>query len=103
MAIQPCDGTSAQKWVFGANKSLRNGSKCMELAGGSTANGTAFRLASCNDSVNQMFHLNATDDLVAMKAGNKCADVFSGKSASGTPIKLWPCTGTANQTWKRVA
>ncbi|WP_307711439.1 RICIN domain-containing protein [Streptomyces sp. V4I23] len=101
LVIWTCDGSASQNWVFHEDKTLRNGSMCVQLAHAATANGTSFVVAPCTGRPEQQFHLNLTEDLVALKA-NKCADVWEGKESNGTPIMLWPCTGTANQTWRRA-
>ncbi|MEW2077398.1 RICIN domain-containing protein [Streptomyces sp. NPDC013433] len=104
LVIQPCGASEgAQVWAFhDTDRTLRIGEDlCMGLDGGSVENGTAIRLQRCDGSAGQKFKINATEDLVSLKAGNKCADVWWGKEANGTPVKLWPCTGTANQTWRR--
>ncbi|MEE1940101.1 RICIN domain-containing protein [Streptomyces sp. TRM 70361] len=101
LAIAPCGTGEEQYWAFHPDDTIRNGELCMALAGGSIEDGTALRLENCNGSDAQKFRLNATEDLVSLKAGNKCADVWWGKEEDGTPVKLWPCVGTANQTWTR--
>lgn len=104
LVVQPCGSSEgAQIWSFhDEDHTLRIGqSLCMGLDGGSVQNGTAIRLQQCNGSSGQKFKINATEDLVSLKAGDKCADVWWGEGADNTPVKLWPCTGTANQTWRR--
>ncbi|MFI8194767.1 RICIN domain-containing protein [Streptomyces sp. NPDC085946] len=105
LLIQPCGALQGtQVWSFHDNdRTLRIGEDlCMGLDGGSVKEGTAILLQRCDGSDGQKFKINATEDLVSLKAGNKCADVWWGKEANGTPVKLWPCTGTANQTWRRA-
>ncbi|MFE2276623.1 RICIN domain-containing protein [Streptomyces sp. NPDC059454] len=104
LVIQPCGASEgAQIWAFhDTDRTLRIGEDlCMGLDGGSVEKDTAIRLQRCDGSAGQKFKINATEDLVSLKAGDKCADVWWGKEANGTPVKLWPCTGTANQTWRR--
>ncbi|MFF9484946.1 ricin-type beta-trefoil lectin domain protein [Streptomyces sp. NPDC014676] len=104
LVIQPCGAPEgAQIWSFhDDDRTLRIGEDlCMGLDGGSVEKGTAIRLQRCDGSSGQKFKINATEDLVSLKAGDKCADVWWGEEADGTPVKLWPCTGTANQTWRR--
>ncbi|WP_146252182.1 RICIN domain-containing protein [Streptomyces carminius] len=101
LAIAPCGTGEEQYWAFHPDDTIRNGELCMTLADGATADNTVIRLENCNGSDAQKFRLNATDDLVSLKAGNKCADVLWQDDFDGAPVRLWPCTGGANQTWTR--
>jgi hypothetical protein len=70
----------------------------MDVAWGSSANGTAIQLATCNGGPAQQFTLNAALDLVNPQT-NKCVDVKDQQTANGTRLQLWECSGRDNQKW----
>jgi hypothetical protein len=72
------------------------GGKCVDVAGASTANGTAIQLWDCNATAAQSWTTN-TDGTI--RALGKCMDVTSAGTADGTKIQLWDCNGTAAQQW----
>ncbi|MEV0736453.1 ricin-type beta-trefoil lectin domain protein [Streptomyces sp. NPDC050549] len=71
-------------------------SKCLDVAGGSTANGTAVQLYDCNGSTAQQWTVG-TDGTV--RALGKCLDVTSASTADGAKVQLYDCNGTAAQQW----
>ncbi|WP_271208647.1 RICIN domain-containing protein, partial [Streptomyces poonensis] len=81
--------------VYGAN------GKCLEAAGGGTANGTAVQLYTCNGSLAQDWGLEGTSGALTLwnKKSGKCLDVSSNNSANGTKIQLWTCNESPAQTW----
>ena len=74
--------------------------KCVDVAGGSTANGTAVQLFDCNDTPAQRW--SATPD-GTVEALGKCLDVAGGGTAAGTVVQLYECNGTGAQQWRRRA
>ena len=72
------------------------GGKCVDVAGASSANGTAIQLYTCNGSTAQSWTVG-TDGTV--RALGKCLDVTGASSANGTKIQLYDCNGTAAQQW----
>ncbi|WP_328678766.1 ricin-type beta-trefoil lectin domain protein [Streptomyces sp. NBC_01261] len=72
------------------------GSKCLDVAGGSTTNGTAVQLYDCNSSTAQQWTVG-TDGTV--RSLGKCLDVTSASTADGAKIQLYDCNGTAAQQW----
>jgi hypothetical protein len=73
----------------------------MDVSGGSTANGAAVQLWTCNGSGAQKFTLSTAGDLVNIQA-DKCVDVANVATANGSPLHLWQCTGASNQKWRRA-
>jgi beta-glucosidase len=71
--------------------------RCVDVAGGATANGTAVQLYDCNATPAQRW--TVTDD-GTIEALGKCLDVAGGGTASGTQVQLYACNGTAAQTWQ---
>ncbi|MFJ3496977.1 ricin-type beta-trefoil lectin domain protein [Streptomyces sp. NPDC086091] len=74
--------------------------KCLDVAGASSANGTAVQLYSCNGTAAQQWTVG-TDGTV--RALGKCLDVIGGSTANGARLQLWDCTGAANQKWTVTA
>ncbi|WBQ03570.1 glycosyl hydrolase [Kribbella sp. CA-293567] len=75
------------------------GGKCVDVAGASTANGTAVQLWDCNGGTAQRWTVG-TDNTI--RALGKCLDVTSGGTANGTRIQLWDCNGSGAQQWQRT-
>ncbi|MEV7979077.1 ricin-type beta-trefoil lectin domain protein [Streptomyces sp. NPDC086519] len=71
-------------------------SKCLDVAGGSSTNGTAVQLYDCNGSAAQQWTVG-TDGTV--QALGKCLDVTSGSTADGAKVQLYDCNGTGAQQW----
>ena len=82
----------------GAGPILGAAGKCIDDAGGSTDNGAAVRIFTCNGTGAQSWAWKSGDG--ALRALNKCMDVPGGATASGTPVQLWDCNGTGAQEWR---
>ncbi|HEY3483703.1 MAG TPA: ricin-type beta-trefoil lectin domain protein [Streptomyces sp.] len=74
--------------------------KCLDVTGGSTANGTRPQLWDCTSGPNQQWTL-ASDGTV--RGLGKCLDVTGSGTADGTAVQLWDCFGGANQRWSTGA
>ncbi|MFF7382830.1 ricin-type beta-trefoil lectin domain protein [Streptomyces griseoluteus] len=70
--------------------------KCLDVAGGSGANGTAVQLYDCNGSSAQQWTLAADGSVRAL---GKCLDVVSASTADGAKVQLYDCNGTGAQRW----
>src|SRR3954464_11797571 len=65
------------------------GGKCVDVAGGSSANGTAIQLYDCNGSGAQKWTVGKSDGSV--QALGKCLDVADGASTDGAKVQLYDC------------
>ena len=74
--------------------------KCLDVAGGNTADGTKIQLYTCNGTVAQQWTVTPNGPV---KALGKCLDVAGGATASGTKAQLWTCNGTGAQVWSAHA
>lgn len=74
-------------------------SYCLDVANGSTANGTGVRLWSCNGSMAQKWTFTAAGELRSGLGPNLCLDVVNGGTTNGTPVQLWSCNGSNGQKW----
>ena len=68
--------------------------KCVDVAGASSANGTAVQLYDCNGTNAQTWS-NPGDG--TLRALGKCLDIVDRGTADGAAVQLWDCAGTANQ------
>lgn len=67
--------------------------QCLDVAGGSSASGTAAVLATCSSSASQLWSTQ-TDGTLRGIAG-QCLTV----AANGTSVQIASCSGAANQRW----
>jgi endo-1,4-beta-xylanase len=76
--------------------------KCVEVAGGSTADGARLQIATCNGSSRQQFRLESTDSgyyRIKNVNSGRCADVISVSTADGAGIQQYSCWSGTNQQW----
>ncbi|MEV8508684.1 PQQ-dependent sugar dehydrogenase [Actinoplanes sp. NPDC051475] len=74
--------------------------KCLDVAGGATADGTKIQLYTCNTTAAQAWTVTPNSTI---KALGKCLDVAGGATANGTKAQLYTCNNTAAQTWSAQA
>jgi glucosylceramidase len=73
------------------------GGKCLDVTGGSTANGNLPQLWTCvAGSANQQWTRNADGTIRGL---GKCLDVKDNGTADGSAVQLWDCFGGGNQQW----
>ncbi|MEU7527139.1 glycosyl hydrolase family 18 protein [Saccharothrix sp. NPDC042600] len=72
------------------------GGKCVDVAGASSANGTAVQLWTCNGTDAQRWTVSGG----TLRALGKCMDVTGAGTANGTQVQLWDCNGTGAQIWQ---
>ncbi|MER8068604.1 ricin-type beta-trefoil lectin domain protein [Streptomyces sp. NPDC094034] len=70
--------------------------KCLDVAGGASANGTAVQLYDCNGSTAQRWTVG-TD--ATIRSLGKCLDVTSASTANGAKVQLYDCNGSGAQQW----
>ncbi|MEV4036806.1 ricin-type beta-trefoil lectin domain protein [Streptomyces umbrinus] len=70
--------------------------KCLDVAGGSSANGTAVQLYDCNGSTAQNWTLAADGSVRSL---GKCLDVTGASVADGAKVQLYDCNGSGAQRW----
>ncbi|WP_235032295.1 ricin-type beta-trefoil lectin domain protein [Actinacidiphila yanglinensis] len=73
------------------------GGKCADVAGASSANGTAVQLYDCNGTAAQSWTASGN----TLQALGKCLDVAAAGTADGSQVQLYDCNGTAAQQWTR--
>ncbi|NUJ99709.1 ricin-type beta-trefoil lectin domain protein [Streptomyces lunaelactis] len=73
------------------------GGKCLDVAGGSSADGTAVQLWDCNGSTAQRWTVKADGTVQAL---GKCLDVTGASTANGAKVQLYGCNGSGAQQWR---
>ncbi|MFF1605269.1 ricin-type beta-trefoil lectin domain protein [Streptomyces mirabilis] len=71
--------------------------KCLDVNGGSSANGTAVQIWSCNGADAQQWSARSDGTLRAL---GKCLEATGRGTANGTKIEIWDCNGGTNQQWQ---
>ncbi|GAB2807720.1 ricin-type beta-trefoil lectin domain protein [Lentzea nigeriaca] len=69
-------------------------SRCLDVNGAGTANGTQMIVWDCHTNANQQFTQNGQ----TLQVTGKCLDVPN-NAGSGTRVRIWDCNGGANQNW----
>jgi hypothetical protein len=84
--------------VVEAGSTLHVLGKCLDIAGGGTANGTLVDLYDCNNTAAQVWIPQSNGSLYNPQS-NKCLDDTGWSTTPGTQVEIWDCTGGANQQW----
>jgi glucose/arabinose dehydrogenase/PKD repeat protein len=75
-------------------------SKCLDVAGGASADGTKVQLYTCNGSTAQNWTVTPGG---TVKALGKCLDLAGAGTINGTKAQLYTCNNTGAQTWAAQA
>ncbi|WP_405144966.1 RICIN domain-containing protein [Sphaerisporangium sp. NBC_01403] len=78
---------------------------CLDVPGGSTADGTQLVQYGCNGGANQSWTVTSVSGGVTLKAGNsgKCAGVRGASTSAGAAVELQSCSGASSQAWVLTA
>ena len=84
-------------------QAAHTGSKCLDVSGASSENGSALIQWQCHGGDNQVWSIEPADDgysrVVAGNSG-KCLDVSGVSTEDGAPVLQWQCHSGANQQWR---
>ncbi|MFT3864533.1 MAG: RICIN domain-containing protein [Solirubrobacterales bacterium] len=102
------DGQVFRFWPVGNGWyeiTVTSSGRCLDIPGGSTANGTDLQQWDCNHYSQQHYQLlpiSGQPGWYALRPENslKCLDVSGFGTANGTVIDQWDCTWAANQQWE---
>lgn len=73
--------------------------RCLDVSGGTTANGVAVQLYDCNETPAQAWVVVGTS-LRVYGNQSRCLDIKDGAFVPGTRIQIWDCSSAnSNQTW----
>jgi streptogrisin C len=100
LQIAVCNGSSAQRWTFATDGTLRARGFCMDVESSSTADGAAIQLDTCDGDPAQIFVLNQIGELVNQDSG-KCVSVNDQSTDYGSQLSLSSCIGGSYQRWRR--
>ncbi|HYH76094.1 MAG TPA: RICIN domain-containing protein [Arthrobacter sp.] len=77
-------------------------SKCLDVAGGSTADRANVQQFGCHGGPNQLWSFTNLGEFVNANSG-KCLDVENGSSANGANVQQYPCHAGPSQRWRMTA
>ncbi|MDH2430785.1 lectin [Sphaerisporangium sp. TRM90804] len=96
-AVTPSPTPTPTATATGAIRGAGSG-RCLDVAGGSQANGAQAQIWDCNGQVNQRWTPTGAGELRVY--GGKCLDVYNQGTADNTSVVVWDCNGQANQRWR---
>jgi hypothetical protein len=73
--------------------------KCMDVNGSGTGNGTRIDLRDCNGGSNQRFVYTAEGQLRPRHVNTQCVDISGGTAGNLVNMHLWDCDGGASEKW----
>jgi len=94
--------TRGAESLYGTRARFSSGvtsNRCLDVAGGNSAQGTSMQIWECNGTAAQEWFLTARGELRSALAPNRCLDVDNANMAPGTRVQIWECNGTAAQKW----
>ncbi|MEU7280599.1 RICIN domain-containing protein [Streptomyces sp. NPDC045431] len=76
--------------------------KCLDVAGGASANGTPVQIYTCNGSAGQKWLLEGGGQHQRLRGlgSQKCLEVAGGKTDNGAKIQIATCNESPAQTWE---
>jgi ricin-type beta-trefoil lectin protein/glycosyl hydrolase family 59 len=77
------------------------GTKCLDVNGGATADGSPVQIYDCNTTGAQQWTLDPDGSVVNTGSG-KCLDATGQGVDNGTLLVIWGCNGGLNQNWSRA-
>ncbi|KNB52290.1 RICIN domain-containing protein [Streptomyces caatingaensis] len=96
--IYDCNGTAAQWWTLGSDRTVRALGKCLNVVWGRSENGTKVEIYDCVGSQAEQWVPQADGSLRNVLTG-KCLDDLGFDTTNGTQLGIWDCNGAANQKW----
>jgi O-glycosyl hydrolase len=75
--------------------------RCLDVSGGSTANGATVHIWDCHTGTNQQWTATAAGELRVY--GNKCLEAYQQGTTAGTRVSIFDCTGGTHQKWTVTA
>ncbi|WP_437729747.1 endo-1,4-beta-xylanase [Sorangium sp. So ce1335] len=76
--------------------------KCVEVAGGSTADAAGLQIASCSGSTRQQFRMESAGGgyyRIRNVNSNRCLDVADASTGDGARVQQYSCWNGENQQW----
>jgi hypothetical protein len=95
--IGACNGTSSQKWIVAADRTLRIHGKCLSISGSAKVSGAKTVLATCSGYASQQWSVGSGAELVNATAGLCLAGSSSG--TGGVQAWISSCKAKVSQKW----
>ncbi|MFD4655942.1 ricin-type beta-trefoil lectin domain protein [Kitasatospora sp. NPDC058444] len=100
LEITTCNNTAAQNLtVDSANGTISLRGMCVDITGGSTANGAAVGLRNCTPGASNQVWLPRADGSLYNPGSNHCLDLPNNDTTPGSRLAAFTCNGTPAQTW----
>jgi hypothetical protein len=101
VTIEACDGSASQAWTYDGKALEVLGAKCLDVTGGSTANGAKLQVWDCvTNGTNANQKWTRSGSTFQWTGKGKCVDLTGGATDAGTPAQSWSCSsGNPNQQW----
>jgi beta-glucosidase len=95
--IWTCNGSAAQHWTAGQDRTLRMHGKCLSISGSAKVNGSKLVLGTCGEYASQQWSVGTGAALVNGTAA-KC---LAGPSTGSNGSRPWlsSCAGKSSQKW----
>jgi hypothetical protein len=88
-----------QHWTW-AGSALQTLGRCLDVAGGGTANGTPLQLHDCTGNPAQEWVVSGGG--LRNPQSGRCVDAPAGATANGTRLQIYDCNGTPAQTFGKA-
>lgn len=87
--LKTCSSTTvSSKWTVSNGNLVVYGNKCLDVTGGSTANGVKMQVYTCGSgNANQHFTVTA-DKRIAWTSKGECLDLTGGSTAAGNVVSF---------------
>jgi glucose/arabinose dehydrogenase len=95
-ALFDLDSITLTTRAGGAGPIVGLAGKCLDVAGGASADGTKIQLYTCNPTAAQQWTVTPNSTI---KALGKCLDVAGAGTGNGTKVQLYTCNASAAQNW----
>lgn len=89
-----------QQWTWNGS-TLRTLGRCLDVQGGSTANGAKLQLYDCNGTGAQRWE--QVGNALRNPQSGRCIDSPGGSSENGARLQIWDCFGNAAQYFAKAA
>ena len=88
-------GARDQRWTRNG-QTLQTLGRCLDIAGGTNANGTRLQLANCNGGGYQNW-VTQSDGSIRNPTTGRCIDSPGGATGNGTRLQIYDCNGAGAQ------
>ena len=102
VAINDCNGSSAQQWKI-SNGAIQaaGGNYCLDAGNAPVNDGTKMKVWQCYPGIAaQTWTAPSSRGTIKLNSANECVDLTDGNSNNGNVVQVWTCSsGNNNQQW----